>query len=65
MNQVINRLQEAYPNLTIGCTTKEIVICGVLHYKQVFNLIKDIASIKEYVLQPTNNTTKITLNEFR
>lgn len=65
MNQVIERLQEAYPNLTIGCTTKQIVICGVIHYKKIFHLINDIASIKEYVLEPSNGYTKITLHEFK
>jgi hypothetical protein len=65
MNQVIERLQEAYPNLNIGCTTNEIIINDVIHYKKIFNLIKDIASIKEYVLQPTNGYTKITLHEFK
>lgn len=65
MNQVIERLKEAYPNVTIGYSDATIGLNDVIHYKKIFNLIKDIASIKEYVLQPTNGYTKITLHEFR
>jgi hypothetical protein len=65
MNQVIERLREAYPNLIIGYSDATIHLNDVIHYKKIFNLIKDIASIKEYVLEPTNGYTKITLHEFK
>lgn len=65
MNQVIEILKEAYPNVTIGHSDATIGLNDVIHYKKIFNLIKDIASIKEYVLQPTNGYTQITLHEFK
>ncbi len=65
MKQVIEILRVAYPNLTIGYSDSTIHLNDVIHYKKIFNLIKDIASIKEYTLQPTNGYTKITLHEFK